>query len=115
MVEGRGVDSGASSWAAGEAGTEACGPCLCPIVYTCLTPETTVMECGGSRVCTRTLSLKVEVPGHLTWACLASPAELPAAHFPSRPNLQGCGQVTSWIMSPRNKEARLHGEGTLRF
>lgn len=81
-MEGRGVASGASSWAVGEAGTEACGPSLCPHVHTCLTHETTVMECGDSRVFTRTLRLKVEVPGHLTWACGASPAELPACPFP---------------------------------
>lgn len=82
---GEGVASASSSWAAGEAGTEACGPGLCPYVHTCLTHETTVMECGDSRVCTRTRSLKMEVLGHLTWACGASHAELPVARFPSCP------------------------------
>lgn len=71
------------------------------------------MECGGSRVCTRTLSLKVEVPGHLAWVCLASPAEQPAANFPSHPKPARLWTVTYWIMFPRNKEVGLPGGGDL--
>lgn len=81
------VASGASSWMGPPPGQQVrlglrCGAqAFGPSLHSAHTQDPAT-ECGDS---TRILSLKVEVLGRPAWACLASPAEMPAAGFPSRP------------------------------
>lgn len=108
-----GVASGVGGWAGSPPGQQVkLGPSLCPQGYTRLTHETIARECGDITVHTGTLSPEGEGLGHLTWACLASPAELLVPISQPAPNLLGCGQAVCWSVSPGSREVR---EGTLRF
>ena len=82
---------GACSSVAGEAGTELCGPNRCSSVYTWLPGQNSARECGNSIPHTQTLRLKLEIPGHLTWAFPVSSADLPVASFPSPPQTAELG------------------------
>lgn len=99
----------ASSPGAGEAGTELCGQGLCSYDYAPLTHQTTARECEGSTPPTRTLSLKVEVPGA---PVLGLPSQLcrnASGQLP-KPFSNCYGQAASRNLSLGNKEVSPPGE-----